>query len=110
MGERTRGIFSEDTKRSRRSQPSPFVCVPLGGRQDRPLGAIAVFSLLNQKVRLLTALDHELFDMLGGHAATAMFAARLFSQSARKLNTIQGFIDLLDEVRSLRRIPRGTGS
>ena len=33
--------------------------------------------------------------MLGGHAATAIFAAQLYSQSERKLNTIQGFIDLL---------------
>jgi len=37
----------------------------------------------------------ELFNMLGGHAATAIFAAKLYSQSERKLNTIQGFIDLL---------------
>jgi hypothetical protein len=33
--------------------------------------------------------------MLGGHAATAIFAAKLYSQSERKLNTIQGFIELL---------------
>ena len=33
----------------------------------------------------------------GGHAATAIFAAQLYSQSERKLNTIQGFIDLLSE-------------
>jgi hypothetical protein len=31
----------------------------------------------------------------GRHAATAIFAAKLYSQSERKLNTIQGFIDLL---------------
>ncbi len=72
---------------------NPIVCVPLAV-QGRPLGAIGVFSLLNQKPGF-SPLDHELFDMLGGHAATAVFAARLFSQSARKLNTIQGFIDLL---------------
>jgi hypothetical protein len=33
--------------------------------------------------------------MLGGHAATAVVASRLYSQSERKLNTIQGLIDLL---------------
>jgi hypothetical protein len=33
--------------------------------------------------------------LLAGHAATAIFAARLYSQSERKRNTIQGFIDLL---------------
>ena len=71
----------------------PILCVPLAV-QGRPLGAIAVFSLLGQKSGF-SPLDDELFEMLGGHAATALFAARLFSQSARKLNTIQGFIDLL---------------
>ena len=53
-----------------------------------------VFGLLAQKDGF-TAIDHELFNMLGGHAATAIFAAKLYSQSERKLNTIQGFIDLL---------------
>jgi hypothetical protein len=33
--------------------------------------------------------------VLAGHAATAIFAARLYSQSERKLSTIQSFIDLL---------------
>ncbi|MDH3519143.1 MAG: GAF domain-containing protein [Myxococcales bacterium] len=71
----------------------PIVCVPLVV-QSRPIGAISIYSLLQQKDGF-SALDHELFNMLGGHAATAIFAARLYSQSERKLNTIQGFIDLL---------------
>ena len=58
------------------------------------VGAIVIYRLLEQK-HGFTALDHELFNMLGGHAATAIFASRLYSQSERKLNTIQGFIDLL---------------
>jgi transcriptional regulator with GAF, ATPase, and Fis domain len=71
----------------------PIVCIPLSV-QGSPIGAIAIYSLLQQKDGF-TELDHELFSVLGGHAATALFAARLFSQSERKLNTIQGFIDLL---------------
>lgn len=71
----------------------PLVCVPLRV-QERPIGAIAIHKLLQQKDGF-TALDHELFTLLAGHAATAVFAARLYSQSERKLNTIQGFIDLL---------------
>jgi len=71
----------------------PLVCIPL--RLERQaIGAIAIFGLLQQK-RSFSALDHELFDVLAGHAATAIFAARLHSQSERKLSTIQGFIDLL---------------
>ena len=81
-----------DTQRSE-DLTQPIVCVPLVV-QNRPIGAIAVYGLLAQKDGF-SALDHELFNMLGGHAATAIFAAKLYSQSERKLNTIQGFIDLL---------------
>ncbi|NNL66332.1 MAG: GAF domain-containing protein [Myxococcales bacterium] len=72
---------------------TPIACIPLRV-QDRPIGAIAIYSLLEQK-ESFTPLDHELFTLLAGHAATAIFAAQLYSQSERKLNTIQGFIDLL---------------
>ena len=61
---------------------------------DMPVGAIAVHKLLQQKSGF-SALDHELFTLLAGHAATAIFASRLFAQSERKLTTIQGFIDHL---------------
>jgi nitrate/nitrite-specific signal transduction histidine kinase len=71
----------------------PIVCIPLAV-QRCPIGAISIYSLLQQKDGF-SALDHELFSVLGGHAATAVFAAKLYSQSERKLNTIQGFIDLL---------------
>ncbi|MEM7408972.1 MAG: GAF domain-containing protein [Myxococcota bacterium] len=71
----------------------PVVCVPLV-IHGKLIGAIAVYALLSQKDGF-SPLDHELFNMLGGHAATALFAARLYSQSERKLSTIQGFIDLL---------------
>lgn len=71
----------------------PLVCIPLCVG-DKPIGAIALFELLVQKERF-TPLDHELFTLLGGHAATAMLAAQLHSQSERKLNTMQGLIELL---------------
>jgi len=71
----------------------PIVVIPLRV-QEQPIGAIAIQKLLQQK-ESFTALDHELFTLLAGHAATAIFAARLYSQSERKRNTIQGFIDLL---------------
>jgi hypothetical protein len=71
----------------------PIVAIPLRVN-DRPIGAIAIFELLVQKDGL-SPLDHELFTLLAGHAATAIFAAQLHSQSERKLSTIQGFIDLL---------------
>ena len=72
---------------------TPIVAIPLCV-EDRPIGAIAIFKLLAQKEHF-TLLDHELFMLLAGHAATAIFASQLHGQSERKLNTIQGFIDLL---------------
>jgi nitrate/nitrite-specific signal transduction histidine kinase len=71
----------------------PIVCIPLSV-QDRTIGAITIYKLLTQKAGF-TPLDYELFTLLAGHAATAILAARLHSQSERKLHTIQGFIDLL---------------
>jgi hypothetical protein len=79
-------LLSDDLER-------PIVCIPLR-IEERPIGAIAIFRLLAQKDAFVP-LDHELFTLLAGHAATSIFAAQLYGQSERKRNTIQGFIDLL---------------
>ena len=58
---------------------------------------------------------NPLFDMLAGHAATSVFSAKLYSESERKLTTIQSFLDLLsarlgfrvDALRSSPRVDRG---
>jgi len=71
----------------------PLASIPLRVG-DRSIGAIALFSLLVQKEKF-SALDQELFALLGGHAATSILAAQLHSQSERKLNTMQGLIELL---------------
>jgi len=71
----------------------PVVSIPLVV-DDRPIGAIVIYKLLQQKDGF-SALDSELFTLLAGHAATAILASRLYAQSERKLSTIQGFIDLL---------------
>ena len=62
--------------------------------KDQAIGGIVVYSILEQK-ESFSALDFELFNLLGGHAATAIFASKLYSESERKLSTIQGFLDLL---------------
>ena len=62
--------------------------------EDEPAGAIAIYQLLQQKDGF-SPLDRELFTLLAGQAATAILASKLYSQSERKLSTIQGFIDLL---------------
>ena len=62
----------------------------------RVIGVIAIYKLLVQK-QAFTNVDYELFTMLAGHAATALFSSKLYSQSERKLTTIQSFLDLLKE-------------
>lgn len=71
----------------------PWVCIPLKIK-DRVIGLIVIYSLLVQKEDF-TNVDYELFTLLAGHAATALFSSKLYSESERKLSTIQGFLELL---------------
>jgi hypothetical protein len=36
-----------------------------------------------------------LLDLLGAHAASALFASRVYSRAARKLRTLEGLIKLV---------------
>lgn len=71
----------------------PLVCIPLKIKDDA-IGVIAIYKLLEQK-KEFASVDFELFTLLAGHAATAICSSKLYSQSERKLSTMQGFIDLL---------------
>ncbi len=73
----------------------PLVCFPLMIK-DYVIGVVAIYSLLQQKAAF-SPVDFELFTLLAGHAATAVFSSRLYSDSKRKLDTFQGFIDLLSQ-------------
>jgi putative methionine-R-sulfoxide reductase with GAF domain len=78
-------------------EPTPFdkpiACIPLKIK-DSVIGVISINKLLVQKTAF-TTMDHELFTLLAGHAATAVFSAKLYSASARKLTTLQGFLDMI---------------
>lgn len=71
----------------------PVACIPLKIKEN-VIGVINIHKLLVQK-EAFTAVDYELFSLLAAHAATALFSSKLYSQSERKLTTIQGFLDLL---------------
>lgn len=71
----------------------PLALVPLKIK-DRTIGILAIYQLLQQK-RAFSETDFELFSLLAGQAATAIFSAKLYSEAERKLNTIQEFLDLL---------------
>ena len=85
--------FVDDPLSYRHDAHQPMVCIPLKIK-DSIIGVILVYKLLVQKGRFVQ-VDYELFSLLAGHAATAIFSSRLYTQSERKLSTFQGFIDLL---------------
>ncbi len=76
-------------------------CVPLMIK-ERVVGLITIYRLLAHK-RGLTALDHQLLELLAGHAASALISSKLYSMADRKLRTIEGFMSLL-------RVPQGGGN
>ncbi len=80
-------------------EPTPFdqpvAVIPLKIK-DSVIGVISINKLLEQKTQF-TTMDYELFTLLAGHAATAIFSAKLYSTSARKLTTLQGFLDMLKQ-------------
>ena len=81
-------------RRRRRSRiEKPLAAVPLKIK-EHVIGLIVIYKLLQQK-DAFSAVDYELFSLLAAHAATAIFSSKLYSQSERKLNTIQSFLDLL---------------
>lgn len=73
----------------------PIVCIPLKIK-EHVIGVLSIYKLLTQKAGF-SNVDYELFNLLAGHAATAIFSSRLYTQSERKLTTIQSFLDLLKE-------------
>jgi nitrate/nitrite-specific signal transduction histidine kinase len=79
--------------------PTPFLepiaVIPLKIK-DSVIGVISINKLLVQKTAF-TTMDYELFTLLAGHAATAIFSAKLYSTSTRKLSTLQGFLDMLKQ-------------
>lgn len=85
--------INEDIDGATVSLDHPLAAIPLKIK-DHVIGLIVIYRLLQQK-DAFSAVDFELFSLLAAHAATAIFASKLYSQSERKLNTIQSFLDLL---------------
>jgi len=65
-------LGKHDGRRDEESKLTSCIPLKLG---DRVIGAIAIFTLLQQKPGLQD-LDHELFDLLATHAATALYSTR----------------------------------
>jgi len=59
-------------------------CIPLK-LDDKVVGVIGIFRLLQQK-QGLEDIDYELFDLLGSHAASALFCTALFQRCGERVS------------------------
>ncbi len=62
--------------------------------QGVTVGAIVLLKLFDHKPSL-TAEDRDLLDLLAAHAASALFAARVYSTTDRKLRTLESLLQLV---------------
>lgn len=76
------------------AESSPVVVVVPLRVQDVTVGALVVTKLFEHKSSL-DEEDRELLDLLGAHAASALFASRVYARAARKLRTLEGLIKLV---------------
>jgi nitrate/nitrite-specific signal transduction histidine kinase len=69
-----------------------LAAVPLRVQQV-VVGALVVLGLLDHKP-ILRAEDRDLLDLLSAHAASALFAARLYAAKDRKLRSLESLVEL----------------
>ena len=62
--------------------------------QGAVVGALVIHKLFEHKA-MLRADDRDLLDLLAAHAASALFAARVYSATDRKLKTLESLIQLV---------------
>jgi hypothetical protein len=73
----------------------PLAVIPLVVGQD-VIGVISLYKLLQQK-ESFTDIDEELFNLLGAHAATAIFTAMLHFERGSRPVFHDSFFDRMDE-------------
>jgi GAF domain-containing protein len=69
----------------------PIAIVPLN-LNGRTVGALVLLRLLGHRHEL-GAVDRETLDLLGAHAACALFAAQSYASADRKLRTLAGILE-----------------
>ena len=70
-----------------------LACVPLTV-QGTTVGALVILKLFDHK-EALKAEDRDLLDLIAAHAASALFAARVYSTTDRKLKTLESLVNLV---------------
>lgn len=72
---------------------SALVVVPLSSHGEL-VGVLAIDALFRQKASL-SREDHQLLDLVGAHAASALLAARAYQSARRKVDAFDGLLGLL---------------
>jgi GAF domain-containing protein len=70
-----------------------LACVPLTV-QGTTVGALVILKLFDHKASLKPE-DRDLLDLIAAHAASALFAARVYSNTDRKLKTLESLVKLV---------------
>jgi hypothetical protein len=78
------------------SEDSPALAVVPLRVQDVTVGALVILKLLAHKPDFVKE-DRDLLDLLGAHAASAVFASQVYSKTARKLRTLESLIRLVNK-------------
>jgi GAF domain-containing protein len=70
-----------------------LACVPLAV-QGATVGALVILKLFDHKA-MLRPEDRDLLDLIAAHAASALFAARVYANTDRKLKTLESLVALV---------------
>ena len=70
-----------------------LACVPLTV-QGTTVGSLVILKLFAHKTSLKPE-DRDLLDLIAAHAASALFAARVYSTTDRKLKTLESLVQLV---------------
>jgi transcriptional regulator with GAF, ATPase, and Fis domain len=71
----------------------PLATLPLK-LGEQIVGVVVIYRLLSHKPGF-SPIDHQILELVAGHAASALVSARLHSTLDRKLKTIEGFMQLM---------------
>jgi hypothetical protein len=72
----------------------PLACIPLRIEDRGIVGIITVYEIEHHKGSL-SDLDKELFDLLASQTATAMTSSRVYTETLKKLKSMESFINLI---------------
>lgn len=75
----------------------PLACVPLKIESRGVVGLITIYEIEQHKGGL-SDIDKELFDLLANQTATAMTSSKVYSETVKKLKSMESFINLIKPV------------